>query len=77
MKILDFGVAKKVPQSDQNTTMDQERAGTPAYMAPEFLLNKVIDGRADIFSLGIVFYEVLAGTHPFSATSFAEAQRAG
>jgi len=71
VKILDFGVAKKVPQSDQNTTMDQERAGTPAYMAPEFLLNKVIDGRADIFSLGIVFYEVLAGAHPFSATSFA------
>jgi len=71
VKILDFGVAKRLPRSDHSTTLDSERAGTPAYMAPEFLLNRAFDGRADIFSLGIVFYEVLAGRHPFLAGSFA------
>src|SRR4029077_6094442 len=45
-------------------------AGTPAYMSPEVLLEQAPDGRADIFSLGVVFYEVLTGQHPFMAGSF-------
>ena len=72
IKILDFGVAKHLVRPDQSTTVDRSRAmsGTPAYMSPEVLLEKTLDGRADIFSLGVVFYEVLAGHHPFLAGSF-------
>jgi eukaryotic-like serine/threonine-protein kinase len=72
VKILDFGVAKHLPRSDQSSTIDRAGtfAGTPAYMSPEVLLEKVPDGRADIFSLGVVFYEVLTGQHPFLAGSF-------
>ncbi len=72
VKILDFGVAKHLPRSDQSSTVDRSGtfAGTPAYMSPEVLLEKVPDGRADIFSLGVVFYEVLTGQHPFLAGSF-------
>ena len=72
VKILDFGVAKHLPRSDQSSTVDRSGtfAGTPAYMSPEVLLEQPPDGRADIFSLGVVFYEVLTGQHPFLAGSF-------
>ena len=72
VKILDFGVAKHLPRSDQSSTVDRAAtmAGTPAYMSPEVLLEKVPDGRADVFSLGVVFYEALTGHHPFLAGSF-------
>jgi eukaryotic-like serine/threonine-protein kinase len=71
VKVLDFGVAKHIPSSDQSSTLDQGTAGTPAYMAPEMLLQKGVDGRSDIFSLGVVFYEMLAGAHPFRDASYA------
>jgi len=72
VKILDFGVAKHLPQSDQSTTVDRSAtvSGTLAYMSPEVLMENTPDGRADIFSLGVVFYEVLAGHHPFLAHGF-------
>jgi len=72
VKILDFGVAKHLPRSDQSSTLDRPGTlgGTPAYMSPEVLLAKRPDARADIFSLGVVFYETLTGHHPFIASSF-------
>jgi eukaryotic-like serine/threonine-protein kinase len=72
VKILDFGVAKHLPRSDQSSTVDRAgtMAGTPAYMSPEVLLENLPDGRADMFSLGVVFYEALTGQHPFLASSF-------
>src|SRR5689334_9620313 len=72
VKILDFGVAKHLPRSDQSSTIDRSGTvgGTPAYMAPEVLLEKRTDGRADIFSLGIVLYESLTGHHPFLSDSY-------
>ena len=72
VKILDFGVAKHLPRSDQSSTVDRSGtfAGTPAYMSPEVLLEQAPDGRADVFSLGVVAYEVLTGQHPFLAGSF-------
>jgi len=73
VKVLDFGVAKHMPRSDQSSTIDKAQlGGTPAYMAPEVLLEKSFDGRADIFSLGVVFYEILARQHPFRASTFVE-----
>lgn len=72
VKILDFGVAKQLPRSDQSSTVDRSGStgGTPAYMAPEALLEKLPDERSDIFSLGVVLYEMLTLKHPFLASSF-------
>jgi eukaryotic-like serine/threonine-protein kinase len=76
VKILDFGVAKRLPVFDENAATESLTdepgmlSGTPAYMAPEVLLEKRADGRADIFALGVVLYEMLAGRHPFLAGSF-------
>jgi serine/threonine protein kinase/tetratricopeptide (TPR) repeat protein len=72
VKILDFGVAKHLPRTDDSSTVEEPGgvAGTPAYMSPEVLLENPPDGRADIFSLGVVFYEALTGQHPFKARSF-------
>jgi serine/threonine protein kinase len=71
VKVLDFGVAKWLPTPDERPTVDtpltltSNFGGTPAYMAPEALLENKLDGHADIFSLGVVFYEALTGRHPF------------
>ena len=72
VKILDFGVAKYLSRSDKDSTIDRSASlgGTPAYMSPEVLLERVPDGRSDVFSLGVVFYEALTGQHPFRASSF-------
>ena len=69
VKILDFGVARHLPGSETSAASESTGAGTfrgtPGYMAPEALLAKEPDARTDIFSLGIVLYEALAGRHPF------------
>ena len=72
VKVLDFGVAKCLPRDDQSTTVDRSTimGGTPAYMSPEVLEERPPDARADLFSLGVVFYELLAAHHPFLAGSF-------
>jgi tetratricopeptide (TPR) repeat protein/tRNA A-37 threonylcarbamoyl transferase component Bud32 len=76
VKILDFGVAKCLPSQDQLASTGSisdgtgSISGTPAYMSPEVLLQKHVDLRADIFSLGVVFYEMLAHRHPFRAETF-------
>jgi serine/threonine protein kinase/tetratricopeptide (TPR) repeat protein len=74
VKALDFGVARELPGSDHATTrhtFESARfAGTLPYMAPEILEEKEGDGRADIFSLGVVFYEALSGKNPFRRAGF-------
>jgi len=71
VKILDFGLAKRLPRSGQSSTLESSLiGGTPAYMAPEVLLEKLPDARSDIFSLGVVFYEMLTLKNPFSTDSF-------
>ena len=78
VKILDFGLAKQLPpagpsaETQSFVTGAREFSGTWGYMAPEVLLQKPSDGRADLFSLGVVFYEMLTGRNPFLALSFAE-----
>jgi eukaryotic-like serine/threonine-protein kinase len=73
VKLLDFGVARRVATGNETTrsmmlvnlSIQGPIGGTPAYMAPEVLLGGVPDLRSDVFSLGLVFYEMLAGKHPF------------
>jgi serine/threonine-protein kinase len=71
VKICDFGVARKLssPAPPDTTAVSDAWtfAGTPAYMAPEVILSYQFDERADLFSLGIVFYEMLTGQNPFVA----------
>lgn len=66
--LSDFGVAKVI---DEETTQDltgtSATVGTPEYMAPEQVTSKVIDHRADMYSLGVVFFEMLTGRKPFVA----------
>ncbi|MFZ0322490.1 MAG: protein kinase [Candidatus Sulfotelmatobacter sp.] len=76
VKILDFGVARRAWNSnpdDATKSMETMTAsgGTPAYMAPEVLLQRPDDGRSDLFSLGLVFYEMLGGEQPFKTNSLA------
>lgn len=68
--ISDFGVARRERQ-DTKLTMDGYTVGSPAYCSPEQLQGKSIDGRADIYSLGVTFYQMLMAHNPFSADSYA------
>ncbi len=71
VKVLDFGLARRLPPLDEGSdtasleSVSSSYAGTPGYMAPEVLREEATDTRADIFSLGVVFYEMLTGQHPF------------
>jgi serine/threonine protein kinase/Tfp pilus assembly protein PilF len=80
VKVLDFGLAKDVRSAGSDdltrTSIHQTQAGmvmgTPAYMSPEQLSARPLDHRADIFSLGVVLYEMATGKHPFVGHSSAE-----
>ncbi len=61
-KIADFGLARL---SDSNLTATGTVLGTPNYMAPEQIRGRKVDGRADLFALGVMFYELLTGEKPF------------
>jgi serine/threonine protein kinase len=66
--LTDFGIAKLL-ESEETQTLTAAGAGvgTPEYMSPEQGLGRAIDARADIYSLGIVFYELVTGHKPFTA----------
>lgn len=63
-KVLDFGIAR-LPASD--LTMRGQVLGTPRYMAPEQIQGRPSDGRADLFSVAVVLFELLTGAHPFQS----------
>ena len=69
VKVLDFGVAKLCDLAGSNLTQPDSIIGTPRYMSPEQCDGDEVDGRSDIYSLGVVLYEMLCGVVPFNAPS--------
>ncbi len=62
LKLADFGIAHVV---DSNLTQDGALVGTPHYMSPEQFMGQKLDGRSDLFSVGVMLYELLTGRKPF------------
>lgn len=79
IKVLDFGIAKLLSGEDTEgggLTSRREVLGTPQYMSPEQASGDVIDGRTDVYSCGVMLFEVLTGRRPFVGKSAAEVMRA-
>lgn len=68
IKITDFGIARI---TDASKTKTGTVMGTPTYMSPEQVAGKKVDGRSDLYSLGVMFYQMLAGVAPFRGESMA------
>ena len=66
LKIVDFGVAAAQTQGDTQLTKTGYVIGSPKYMAPEQILGKKVDERADIYSVGVILYEMFTGVPPYS-----------
>ena len=65
IKIMDFGIARVL--GAEQKTIDFRLMGTPAYMSPEQVVGEEVDGRSDLYSVGVLFYRLLTGALPFNA----------
>lgn len=71
IKITDFGIAHVEDLAQDDRTQAGEILGTPGYMSPEQVAGRPVDGRSDVFSLGIILYELATGKKPFAANTLA------
>jgi tetratricopeptide (TPR) repeat protein len=69
VKVLDFGIAKLRDLAASNLTVTGNVMGTPHYMSPEQCLGEEIDSRSDLYSLGVVMYQMLTGSLPFNSST--------
>jgi len=72
VKVLDFGIAKMTEEGNTQATATGMICGTPSYMSPEQAMGKEIDGRSDVYALGILLYEMLAADRPFDGDTAME-----
>ena len=72
VKVTDFGIARMTDASKTKTGLVM---GTPSFMSPEQLAGKKVDGRSDLYSLGVMLYQLLCGRLPFRADSMSELMR--
>jgi serine/threonine-protein kinase PpkA len=70
-KLTDFGIAKQL-DADQEVTLEGSAFGSPYYLSPEQAEGRSLDGRSDIYSLGIVFFQMLTGHKPYAESSHIE-----
>jgi serine/threonine protein kinase len=71
IKILDFGISQKADEIEHHLTQEGSVLGTPHYMSPEQARGEVgIDGRADVYAAGVMFYECIVGDVPFDAGNY-------
>ncbi len=75
VKLMDFGLARKVSVEDRDKRV-QVQQGTPLYASPEAARGRVVDGRADIYALGVMTFELLTGVHPFTGATSQDVLRA-
>jgi serine/threonine-protein kinase len=69
VKVADFGIARMSENEEAQKTQVGSVLGTPRYMSPEQALGESIDGRSDLFSVGVIMYEMLTGMKAFDATN--------
>ena len=74
LKIIDFGIASRLPRENPTLKTPEQLEGTLAYISPEQTgrINRSLDYRTDLYSLGVTFYELLTGVVPFAATDAME-----
>ena len=72
VKVADFGIARMMSASETQTGV---LLGTPSYMSPEQVQGRPVDARSDVFSFGVVLYEMVTGKRPFPVTNLVEAAR--
>jgi serine/threonine-protein kinase len=69
VKVLDFGFAKSIREDHEDLTKSGILVGTPKYMSPEQAKSMKLDGRSDLYSLGVIMYRMFSGVCPFEGTS--------
>ena len=72
LTITDFGAAKNISADHEDITVNNMVVGTPYYMSPEQASGMKVDKRSDMYSLGVMFYQMLTGRRPFSANSISQ-----